>query len=1146
MAEEEAVEPKSPWPVIVLFGLIFLPGGILAFALWGMLRFGRHRPSVVGLVASLVGAISVAIVAISISGISEKFQLLLQDFDGGKVADLAILFAPLWLGVSLILGAFAGYGFAVYSARQMKKNPYLTQLAGSWRHNFKYRRTPAEFLKRKKNIRALKNGLLTESSKAPLGLDERTDEVVFRYDTEARKHTFMVGASGSGKALHAATWIPTQKGFKRVGRVRVGDVLFDEQGRPTKVTAVYQPKTEDHYQLTLSNGEVVKACGDHLWSVKEAGGALETKVVSTRELALNPQSYYISALRNPVFGVERPMVNTKLLGAWIASGALKNGHILKRDALTREVLTEYDSFIDDLQKMGWMDGAGDTLELDYDWIMTSVPARERALDGAITVAGSYTLDGQTKLTLPSKEVANYLRSVVFSLGIQPSVLEEFQGAYSFRFTNKKATRKRHSGFSISLGEITRKGAPARSLVKFVSIEPIEDNPEHYFCFTVDSPSHLFLFGRTFTPTHNTITMQSLIYADIENGKTVVVIDFKRSPKFASKLAAWAEDNGREFYHFVNGDMEEYDIPRSKGQCYYDPLKSGTPTSKADMVLGMREYDSNAAVYKAAMQQLLQVLFGMTKFADKASAPSIDWRHGGMYQLASVMSGNGLGELAAANVIQVAPGQSKYTYTMPGGGGINGAKEVFVNSPVAKQATELSEALKSKGPLTQAREELQGQMRTILASEYGKWMKTGNSPEDREIDLFKQTSEEGNVILFSLNSDSEPEFAQYVGSMIFSDLTNISALRRNSGAKNQVNIYVDEFQAVPPTSVTALLEKSRESSMALTIAQQSFDQVVASAKMAGEAYLNSILDTCSNFIAHAGSTEKSATRLSEILGKEYVTVYSKTNDSDSSFLSVNWSKNQSSKVAAREEERWKFSPGDFMSLSSPDPANNFKASAVWVTKTSADPKYSQKGGATARTVWMVPAEKVLVEYYEGAEKPRVRRKPVANPEFEDFATVEQIAVREEKESRIKQAAAMAHYEQEDDFEQVDQFVEEDDEWGYEELTPEELQLEDELPEFIPPAPVVAEPERESFNIDDLFGGGASAPAPTPRPEVKKPVIPAAQPVAPQPIVSPPAQPPVQTRPGLPTRPGSGLPTRPGAAAPAPKPVFDSEDIALPDI
>lgn len=196
------------------------------------------------------------------------------------------------------------------------------------------------------------------------------------------------------------------------------------------------------------------------------------------------------------------------------------------------------------------------------------------------------------------------------------------------------------------------------------------------------------------------------------------------------------------------------------------------------------------------------------------------------------------------MVQVAPGSSKWTYSPPGEGGLNGSKIIYVNSPIAKQAAELVEALRVKGsPLLHALEELRGQMRTIIVSEYGQWMKTGNQPGDREINLYDALGKDGSVVLFSLNSDSEKDFAQFVGAMILADLTNISALRRNTGANNQVNIYIDEFQAVPPTAVTSLLEKSRASFMAMTLAQQSFDQVVASAKTAGEVYLNSILDTC---------------------------------------------------------------------------------------------------------------------------------------------------------------------------------------------------------------------------------------------------------------------------------------------------------------
>lgn len=852
MAEEEPTNERSPWPIIVLLGLIFLPGGFLAFALWGALRWGRQRPSVVAIIGAFVSVISLVAISVTYGQITSGVDGLLANFSGDNLGQVALLIIPIWVGVSLIVGAFAGWGFAVYSGRQMKKNPYLTKLAGSWRHNFSYRRTPWEFLTRKKNIRALKNALLVEDNKAPLGLDETTDEVVFRYDTEARKHTFMTGASGSGK---------------------------------------------------------------------------------------------------------------------------------------------------------------------------------------------------------------------------------------------------------------------------------------------------------------TITMQSLIHADIEVGKTVVVIDFKRSPKFASKLAAWAEEHGRDFRHFVNGDPKNYDIPRSKGQCTYDPLKSGDTTSKADMVLGMREYDSNAAVYESAMQQLLQVTFAMLKNGDPRNqlnreigkealsrTRTIDWRHGGINQLASVVTGNGFYELVAANSIELTSGQKGYPVEIPGKQDSSGNQKFsYVNSPTAKNAIELGEALRAKGPLTQAFQELQGQMRTIIASEYGRWMRTGGEEDTREIDLLNLTSEDGNVILFSLNSDSEPKFAQYVGSMIFSDLTNISAARRNSGADNQVNIYVDEFQAVPPSAVTSLLEKSRESSMALTIAQQSFDQVVASAEKAGEAYLNSILDTCSNFIAHAGATEKSAIRLAEILGKEFVTVYSKTNESDSSFLSTNWSRNQSSKVAAREEERWKFGPAEFMKLSSPDPANNFKASAVWVTKTSADPNYSQSGGATARPVWMIPADPVLVEYYHGStEKERERNRPGSSEEQFSFDSPQEPldnhelelperSVEEERSARFKKAQEFASYEADDEEESEE---EEPEDWGYEEIPDGELQEDDEP---IPAATSsLAPPPAKDFDLNDLFSGGAMPTIATreqnrPQKESKAKAM--------------------EQTPELkagPSKLSSGLPTRPGSGIPVRRPTTPDQDSPLPNL
>lgn len=436
------------------------------------------------------------------------------------------------------------------------------------------------------------------------------------------------------------------------------------------------------------------------------------------------------------------------------------------------------------------------------------------------------------------------------------------------------------------------------------------------------------------------SMLPMVRGDIENQVPTFFIDFKRDPELASKLSTWTHEMGGEFYHFVNGKLQEYDIPHGR-PCRYDPLAAGGPTAKADMVLGMREYDTASAVYKANMTQLLQVLFSMLDQADRSKAPNITWNEGVMFQVASAIKGPNLTDLAIA----------------------------CEGTPVQIQAEEIMEAAKNRSSgIRHAMEELAGQIRTIVASEYGEWMRLREDADDPIIDLYELSQKKGSVVLFSLNSDSEPEFAKYVGSMILADITNVSARRRNAGLENLVQVYVDEFQIVPPTSVTGLLEKSRASAIALTLAQQSFEQIVSSAAANGEAYLGSILDTCGNFIVHAGATEDSAERLSKILGKHWVTSYRASNRNKSFLFSINFSNKRDSVVMTSEEERWVFSPREFLTLTTAnadDPKS--KATAILLNKTSFDPKHSSTEGAVARRVWLIPNSDFFQRYYKPDRK-----------------------------------------------------------------------------------------------------------------------------------------------------------------------------------
>lgn len=482
----------------------------------------------------------------------------------------------------------------------------------------------------------------------------------------------------------------------------------------------------------------------------------------------------------------------------------------------------------------------------------------------------------------------------------------------------------------------------------------------------ESVKHTLISGAS--GSGKTITMLSLIRKNILMHQPVVIIDMKRSAELASKIANWTKEAGGKFYHFVNGEPEDYDVKDSPGQAYYDPLSGGTPTSKADMILGMREYDQAAAHFKTNMQQVVQILFKMLYFGEREfrkrlriqlkaqeilqknpprdpqklakiksfaqpdevveKAGELDWDGGGLSLLSSALEPQNLNYLEA----------------------------LVKNTEVGMDATAMMDMVREKrdNPIKHSIQELQGQLRTINSSEYGRWLKTDKDKDT--LNIFELTKEPGTVILFSLNSDSEPEFAKFIGSMILSDITNVSAKRRNEGLDNLVSVYVDEFQTVPPSSVVSLLEKSRASEMAMTLAQQSFDQIVASAPHNGQAYLGSILDTCSNFIVHAGSTEPSAEILAGIIGKTPTTKYIFSHGGKKR------GRRGEQDFQTREEDDWKVPPSDFMELMLPDASNNYKSTAVVINKTSSDEKFRGRKGAVARTVWMIPDDKVIDDYY----------------------------------------------------------------------------------------------------------------------------------------------------------------------------------------
>lgn len=80
--------------------------------------------------------------------------------------------------------------------------------------------------------------------------------------------TFFTGPTGSGKCIHKNTIIPTINGNKKLEDIQIGDIIFDKNGQPTTVIDKYCPHDPIQYELTFSDGTIIKAGAGHLWEVE--------------------------------------------------------------------------------------------------------------------------------------------------------------------------------------------------------------------------------------------------------------------------------------------------------------------------------------------------------------------------------------------------------------------------------------------------------------------------------------------------------------------------------------------------------------------------------------------------------------------------------------------------------------------------------------------------------------------------------------------------------------------------------------------------------------------------------------------------------------------------------------------------------------
>lgn len=360
--------------------------------------------------------------------------------------------------------------------------------------------------------------------------------------------TEFFGEPGSGKAQPLYSKILTPSGFTTMGRVKVGDQVFDGDGNICKVTNVFPQGKRPIYEITTQGKNKIRVADNHLnsvWWYNETKHCREDFVWTTEELIDKFNQY--GHWRRIRFDI--PEVNWEyqpvpldpyLVGALIGDGSLSNNFGFSNSE--EDVIYKINELIHDYDYE-----LVQYVSSNYDWSMRVIPdkyvsgkktyfrqkiaelgldcrcvdkripdiylyndrsVRLSLLQGLFDTDGCINKSGDVEISTSSPQLSENLSFLVRSLGIRDTVTPR-QGKYKddngdhicnisyqhrLKIPNglKFYTSKKHSARYKN-----RQHPPMRNItsIEYIGLEECQ-------CIMVDSPKHTYI-SDDFLPTHNT-------------------------------------------------------------------------------------------------------------------------------------------------------------------------------------------------------------------------------------------------------------------------------------------------------------------------------------------------------------------------------------------------------------------------------------------------------------------------------------------------------------------------------------------------------------------------------------------------------------------------------------------------------------------
>lgn len=401
-----------------------------------------------------------------------------------------------------------------------------------------------------------------------LGEVMNVDDTVNEYDwvipgvLERRDRVVITAGEGAGKALALDTPIPTPGGWSTMGELKVGQLVFGRDGKPTKITgATDVMRDRECYRVEFSDGSSVVADAEHQWTTEDykarqvysrrrnqpvakrgtdqswkhatEGVRTTAEIRETLKARGGHCLNHSVTVTAPIQYPERELlVDPYVLGSWLGDGHTADGRMTIGDEDIEFATEEFAKLgyplrpqsgkylygINGLRVKLREIGTLGNKHIPDEYMRASVEQRLALLQGLMDTDGSASnRDGGSssyEFSVSNERLARNVHELLLGLGHKVTFRESDSKLYG-RVVNRRFRMLFQS--EMVPFRLPRKVAKVaalstlRSKRRFVTaVVPVASVPVR--CIAVDNDDRMYLCGREFIPTHNTTFIRQMSIA----------------------------------------------------------------------------------------------------------------------------------------------------------------------------------------------------------------------------------------------------------------------------------------------------------------------------------------------------------------------------------------------------------------------------------------------------------------------------------------------------------------------------------------------------------------------------------------------------------------------------------------------------------